>query len=169
MKFTLPTDVKRSTGKKPMLKNRYFALQGLAVVSTLMAAMSVTPASAQLRENALGVWAEEDGEAHVEIAPCGDKLCGRIVWLKEPSDANGRPHTDQNNPSPTLRTRPILGLLIMADLQPNGNNTFLQGQVYNSENGKIYDVYLTPGMRTMEVEGCLMKYLCLSQTWTRVR
>lgn len=44
--------------------------------------MSVTPALTQLWEKALGVWAEEDGEAHIEIAPCQDKLCGHIVWLK---------------------------------------------------------------------------------------
>ena len=118
---------------------------------------------------ALGVWAEGDGGAHIEIAPCGDKLCGRIVWLKQPVDENGRPLMDKNNPNPTLRTRPILGLLIMGGLQPNDGNTFLQGQVYNSENGKVYDVYLTPEGQTMEVEGCLMKYLCLSQTWTRIR
>ena len=89
------------------------ALLCLAIVSILLNGLSVTPASAQLREMALGVWAEGDGGAHIEIAPCGDKLCGRIVWLKQPVDENGRPLMDKNNPNPTLRTRPILGLLIM--------------------------------------------------------
>ena len=118
---------------------------------------------------ALGVWVEEDGEAHIEIAPCGDKLCGHIVWLKAPVDENGWPLMDKNNPNPELRTRPIFGLLIMAGLQQNGDKTYLEGQVYNSEDGKVYDVYLTPKGQIMEVEGCLMKYLCLTQTWTRIR
>ena len=141
----------------------------IALVSTLVAAVSAPPALAQLREKALGVWAEEDGGAYIEIAPCQDKLCGHIVWLKNPTDQNGQPQLDLNNPNPALRTRPILGLLIIAGLQPNDDNTYLEGQVYNSEDGKIYDVYLTPAGDTMEVEGCLMKFLCDSQTWKRVR
>ncbi|MGB5215571.1 MAG: DUF2147 domain-containing protein [Anderseniella sp.] len=131
--------------------------------------MCLTPALAQLREKAFGVWAEEGGEAHIEIAPCKDKLCGHIVWLRKPTGDNGQSQMDLNNPNPALRTRPILGLLIMAGLQPNDDNTYLEGQVYNSEDGKIYDIYLTPEGDTMEVEGCLMKFLCDSQTWTRVR
>ena len=145
------------------------ALTGLGLLSLLVAGASVTPASAQLRDGAIGVWQEEEGEAHIQIAPCGDRLCGHIVWLKQPFDDNGKPLVDENNPDPAMRTRPILGMLIMAGLKPNSKNTYLEGQVYNSENGKIYDIFLTPGGRTMEVEGCLLKYLCDSQTWTRVR
>lgn len=153
----------------PMTKTGRLMLICIALVSTLLAAVSAPPALAQLREKALGVWAEEDGEAHIEIAPCQDKLCGHIVWLKNPIDHNGQPQMDLNNPNPALRTRPILGLLIMAGLQPNDDNAYLEGQVYNSEDGKIYDVYLTPAGDNMKVEGCLMKILCASQTWTRVR
>lgn len=152
-----------------MTKTGRLMLICTALVPTLLAAVSAPPASAQLREQALGIWAEEDGEARIEIAPCQDKLCGHIVWLKNPVDNNGQPQMDLNNPNPALRTRPILGLLIMAGLQPNDDNTYLEGQVYNSEDGKIYDVYLTPAGDTMKVEGCLMKILCASQTWTRVR
>ena len=145
------------------------ALVGLGILSLLLAVANLSPASAQLRNAALGVWLEEEGQAQIQISPCGDKLCGHIVWLKMPVDDDGRPLVDKNNPDPALRSRPILGMLIMAGLQPNEDNTYLEGQVYNSENGKIYDIFLTPGVRTMEVEGCLLKYLCDSQTWTRVR
>ena len=64
---------------------------------------SVQPGSAQLAQGALGVWADEDGQSNIEIAPCGDDLCGRIVWLKEPFDASGKAQTDINNPDPSLR------------------------------------------------------------------
>ena len=169
MKTCLSADLAISNSTRSMTKIRRLTLLYVAIVSTLLAVMSAPPALAQLREKALGVWAEEDGEAHIEIAPCQDKLCGHIVWLKNPIDHNGQPQVDLNNPNPALRTRPILGLLIMAGLQPNDDNAYLEGQVYNSEDGKIYDIYLTPAGDTMEVEGCLMKILCASQTWTRVR
>lgn len=145
-----------------------YALLAIATAS-LMPGFGTAPAVAQLREAALGVWVEEDGEAWIEIAPCQEALCGRIVWLKEPVDENGQPLVDRNNPDPALRSRPILGLIIMAGLKPTPGKGYLEGQVYNSENGKIYDVYLTPKGQTMDVEGCLMKYLCLTQTWTRAK
>jgi uncharacterized protein (DUF2147 family) len=145
------------------------ALLAGAITAMLLSGAGIKPALAQLREAALGVWVEEDGEAWIEIAPCEDALCGRIVWLKEPLDENGQPHVDKNNPDPALRSRPILGLIIMAGLKPVPGKTYLEGQVYNSENGKVYDVYLTPEGKTMDVEGCLVKYLCLTQTWTRVK
>jgi len=169
MKTCLFADLAISNSTRSMTKRRRLTLLYVAIVSTLLAVVSVTPASAQLREKAFGVWAEENGEAHIEIAPCEDKLCGRIVWLKKPIDDTGRPQMDLNNPNPALRARPMLGLLIMAGLQPNDDNTYLEGQVYNSDDGKIYDIYLTPEGDTMEVEGCLMKFLCDSQTWARVR
>ena len=145
-----------------------YALLAIATAS-LMPSFDTAPAVAQLREAAHGVWVEEDGQAWIEIAPCEDSLCGRIVRLKEPLDENGQPLVDKNNPDPALRSRPILGLMIMAGLKPAPGKGYLEGQVYNSENGKIYDVYLTPKGQTMDVEGCLMKYLCLTQTWTRVK
>ncbi len=157
------------TWKLLMTKTGRLMLICTALVSILLVAISAPPALAQLREKALGVWVEEGGEAHIEIVPCQDKLCGHIVWLKNPVDQNGQPQVDLNNPNPALRTRPILGLLIMAGLQSNDDNTYLEGRVYNSDDGKIYDVYLTPAGDTMEVEGCLMKILCDSQTWKRVR
>jgi uncharacterized protein (DUF2147 family) len=145
------------------------ALLVIVTASMLLHGFGLAPAIAQPREGALGVWTEEDGEAWIEIAPCDDVLCGRIVWLKEPLDENGQPHVDKHNPDPSLRSRPILGLLIMAGLKPRPGKGYLEGQVYNSKNGKVYDVYLTPKGQTMDVEGCLMKYVCLTQTWTRVK
>lgn len=148
---------------------RWLAVTGLVLQLLFTLSMSASQALAQLSEQALGTWAEENSEAHIEIAPCGADLCGHIVWLKDPLAKDGQPVTDINNPNAALRSRPILGLLIMAGLRPNEDNTFLEGQVYNTDDGKVYDIYLTPKGQTMEVEGCLLKYLCSSQTWTRVR
>jgi uncharacterized protein (DUF2147 family) len=129
----------------------------------------IQPASADPAHLALGVWADEDGKSHIEIAPCGEYLCGHVVWLKEPEDASGQPKTDINNPDKSLRSRPILGLKIIGGLQPDWGNTRLKGQVYNAEDGRVYDFYLKPKAWTMSVEGCFLMILCGSQTWTRVR
>ena len=31
-----------------------------------------------------GLWIDHTGQGAVEIAPCGDRICGRVVWLKNP-------------------------------------------------------------------------------------
>ena len=126
-------------------------------------------ASAQTVDKALGVWADEDRKSNIEIAPCGNALCGHIVWLKEPLNENGQPKTDVNNPNAGERNRPIMGMRIIKDLQPHEGNKQLKGLVYNAEDGKVYDFYLTPKETTMEVEGCFALFLCGSQTWSRVR
>lgn len=169
MTLELPPNAENSVRTHWMPNAHRRALLAVAISSMLLPGLAITSAFAQLREAAFGVWADEDGEAWIEIALCQDKLCGRIVWLKEPLDENGQPHVDKNNPDPALQSRPILGLMIMTGLQPNPERTHLEGQVYNSRNGKVYDVYLTPKGQTMHVTGCLIKYICLTQTWTRVK
>ena len=86
------------------MKNaRCRALLAVVITFMLISGWGISAALAQLREAAQGVWVEEDGEAWIEIAPCEDALCGRIVWLKEPLDKAGQPHVDTNNPDPALR------------------------------------------------------------------
>ncbi len=144
-----------------MNKKIFIALAGL-----MAAAQAV---SAQPAKVAMGVWADEDGKSNIEIAECGGYLCGRIVWLKEPVDGNGLPKTDVNNPDAAERSKPILGMTIIKGLRPDEANELLKGQVYNAEDGKVYDLYLKPQLATMEVEGCFALFLCGSQTWTRVK
>jgi uncharacterized protein (DUF2147 family) len=125
--------------------------------------------AATVAERAQGVWADEEGKSNIEIAPCGDFLCGRIVWLREPFDEAGNPKTDVNNPDESQRNRPIIGLTIIKGLQLDEDGKLLKGMVYNAQNGKVYDIYLDPGGPKMAVEGCFAMFLCGSQTWTRVK
>jgi uncharacterized protein (DUF2147 family) len=40
----------------------------------------------------VGTWQTENGRSRVKIVPCGDALCGTIVWLKDPNDPEtGKP------------------------------------------------------------------------------
>ncbi len=142
----------------------------ITIILTLLACFaSSQPASAQLAQRALGVWADEDGKSNIEIAPCGKSLCGQVVWLKDPNDDSGRPKTDANNPEKSLRSRPLLGLTIIEGLKPNRDRTRLKGRVYNAGDGKVYVLYLEPQGQTMSVVGCVLVILCGSQTWTRVQ
>ena len=67
---------------------------------------------------ALGLWYDDTGDGAVEVRPCGDKLCGYIVWLKEPvSTKTGQPKVDAYNPEPSKRARSICGLQVLGNLE----------------------------------------------------
>jgi uncharacterized protein (DUF2147 family) len=80
----------------------------------------------------------------------------------------GQPLTDIKNPDPAKRSRPSLGLQIMTDLKAE-DETHYSGEIYNADDGKKYSITL--GIETpaeLEVRGCLLHFLCQTQTWARV-
>lgn len=117
-----------------------------------------------------GTWLTEDGRARIRVEKCGpnqDRLCGYVVWLKSPLTDEGRPRVDLKNPDPSKRGRPSLGHQILLGLTQNAEGQF-EGKVYNSEDGKTYDVTVwseAPG--SLKIRGCLVLVLCGTQTWTR--
>lgn len=86
-----------------------------------------------------GVWLM-DGRVAVQIFECELMMCGRIVWLRVPRDAQGLLNRDRNNPEPDLRQRKLCGLTILWGLLPNGPNLWRDGWFYNPDDGKSYRV-----------------------------
>jgi uncharacterized protein (DUF2147 family) len=116
-----------------------------------------------------GTWLTEDGRARVRVERCGvslEQICGYVVWMKEPADANGQPLKDQHNPDPAKRSRPLLGHQLIMGLRPAADGRF-DGQIYNAENGKSYEIALRRDARDLKVKGCMLSILCASQTWTQ--
>ena len=66
----------------------------------------------------IGVWATAGGESHVKIEDCGGKLCGTIIWLKEPLNKEGKDDVDSENPDPSLRTRKLAGMSLLKRFYP---------------------------------------------------
>jgi uncharacterized protein (DUF2147 family) len=84
----------------------------------------------------MGTWRTEEGKATVRIAACGPDLCGTIISLKDANDETGKPKTDKNNTDASLRSRPMIGVLIVLGMKPSGTANKWSGQVYNAEDGK---------------------------------
>lgn len=133
------------------------------------AIMAVTlMSSAALAASPEGTWLSYDGGTKVRLSNCGGKLCGRVVWLHEPTDrATGRPKTDKLNPNPAKRARPMLGLPVAHGLAPSGPNKW-SGLIYNADDGHTYQAsFQVESASTAELKGCVMAVLCRSHTWTR--
>ena len=117
-----------------------------------------------------GTWLTEDGRARIRVEKCGpaeDRLCGYVVWLKTLTTDAGQPLVDLKNPDASKRGRPTLGHQILLGLTRNAEGRY-EGKVYNSEEGKNYDVSVwseTPA--SLNIRGCLVVVLCGTQTWTR--
>jgi len=92
----------------------------------------------------LGSWKTDGGDSRLELFRCGEKICGKIVWLKKPSYIDskdgpvGKTKVDRKNPVSAQRNRPILGLQVMKGLTANGNNRWGSGTCYDPETGKSY-------------------------------
>lgn len=123
----------------------------------------------------VGVWEAPAGKArkaHVKIEPCAEKLCGRVVWLEQPNDKDGQPRVDRRNTNESLRGRPILGMPLLTDFVPDPErpDRWVDGRIYNPEDGEMYRSTLTLGPDgTLNVRGYVgVPVLGKSQTWRRV-
>jgi uncharacterized protein (DUF2147 family) len=151
---------------------RHMTLVSRIIMRSLVAACQVAlagPGAAATPTDPSGTWLTEDGRARVRIERCGAKLeqiCGYVVWMKEPADTNGQPLRDQNNPDLAKRSRFLLGHQLILGLRPNPEGHF-DGQIYNAENGKSYEISVWRGATDLKVKGCMLSVFCASQTWTQ--
>jgi len=92
----------------------------------------------------LGIWKTEKGESKVEIFMCGEKFCGKIIWLQNPNYIDSRygevgtPVIDRKNPDPALKGRLVLGLRILDGFTAEEDNNWVGGTCYDPKNGKTY-------------------------------
>lgn len=122
----------------------------------------------------VGTWITPEKDAHIEIYDCGSStFCGKIVWLKEPNNADGTPRTDVNNEDAAKQKTPLMGMDIMKGFKYDADEKeWNGGTVYDSRGGKTYSGYLK-----MQADGKLfmkgyiygMRWLGRSNLWTRVK
>src|SRR5215469_7786543 len=85
----------------------------------------------------IGVWATENGFSHVKITDCDGKLCGSIIWLKEPLNKEGKDKIDSKNPDPRLQSRKMVGLQLLKGFVSDGDSAVWSGgTIYNPDDGK---------------------------------
>jgi len=96
----------------------------------------------QNKDAILGKWLNSSGEAQVEIYKKGSQYAGKIVWLKNPNDDNGKPKRDSKNPKVNQQYKPLLGLeLLNGFVYEDGKWT--DGKIYDPKSGKTYSCNIT--------------------------
>ena len=84
-----------------------------------------------------GYWLMDDKETVIEFKPCGEKLCGYLIFIGENSNVK-----DEKNPVLEKRTRPLCNLEFIVGLTLDGER-YSGGTLYDPESGETYDVYLS--------------------------
>ena len=76
---------------------------------------------------------------------------------------------DKSNPDVAKQSRPTLGMPILIDMKKKPGVDAWEGQVYNAKDGQLYSSTIKPvGTDQLEIQGCVLGFLCGGETWTRV-
>jgi uncharacterized protein (DUF2147 family) len=117
----------------------------------------------------LGEWVTAGGESRVEIYRC-DSLtyCGKIVWLRDPLK-DGKPVVDNKNPEDSLKSRPVLGLLILRGFTYAGDRVWSGGKIYDPKSGNDYSAKMSlVDERNLDLRGYVVIPLFgRTEKWTR--
>lgn len=129
------------------------------------------PFAASFAQDVTGKWKLEDGTAIVEVYRSGDVFNGKIVWLADPTEDDGSPAVDSNNPDKALRSRKLIGLNMLSGLKETGKNEYSGGSIYDPGNGKTYNCSMKVEGDVLKVRGSLDKKGLLGRTmdWFRVK
>jgi uncharacterized protein (DUF2147 family) len=119
----------------------------------IAAAVSAQPPAAAPVE---GYWKNPIGSAIIQIAPCEEALCGKVVW----ASARGQREVAQHAPN-------VVGTTVLTRLgYARGHWT---GSLYiPDDNIRVSAKLQLLGERRLKLTGCgLMGLICRTQIWTR--
>jgi uncharacterized protein (DUF2147 family) len=133
---------------------RTVAYSGLFLTVSVGSALAADPT---------GDWRVADGVADIRVAECDGSMWGVVVWEKIPGGH------DTHNPDVSKQSRLTLGMPILLDMKKKPGTDQWEGEVYNAKDGQTYSSTIHPvGNDQLEIQGCVLGFLCGGETWTRV-
>ena len=130
----------------------------LALIAATATATAATPVT--------GKWITAERDSIIEIGNCGTTVCGKVLRVMKMMP-DGKPPIDANNPNPTLRSRPVQGIMILTGFTDGGSNW--NGRIYDPKSGKNYKSKLARNPDgSLTVQGCVA-FLCQSFKWTAAK
>ena len=121
-------------------------------------------------DDIVGLWETGSGKARVNIIKSGNYYYGRIVWLKEPLNEEGKPKVDKNNPDESMRNVPLKGYRMLKDFIYNEKNEWKEGTIYDPESGSLYSCVINmKDENTLDIRGYIgVKALGRTDVWKRL-
>jgi uncharacterized protein (DUF2147 family) len=143
----------------------------LLFILSFLFSIGYAQSGANESEKILGIWQTGTGKGRIQITKYGDKYGGKIVWLKEPTDANGKMKLDSKNPDELKKKNTIIGLTNLLGFTYEGHGKYENGIIYDPENGKTYKCIMTlDGETTLKVRGYIgFSLIGRTDVWTRIK
>ncbi len=125
----------------------------------VLASLMAIAAGAAWADPVEGVWKtkpDDNGNfGHVQIAPCGDKLCGVLI---QSFDSSGAEMASEN-----------IGKQIVWDMVASGDGSYGEGKVWAPDRDKTYNSKMSLSGDTLSVSGCVLGgMVCRASDWSRV-
>lgn len=103
-----------------------------------------------------GLWKNPIGSAIIAVAPCGNALCGKVVW----TSARGRREVART-------TSHVVGTTVLTEVKPKGNGWTGKLFIPDDNIHVSAKLQLLDG-RNLRLTGCaIVGLICRSQIWTR--
>lgn len=130
---------------------------------------SLTSLFAQNPDGVKATWLNEAKDAKVEIYKVGDKYEGKITWLKDMYEADGKtPRKDVNNKDEKLKNRTIVNLNILTGFTYS-DGEWTGGELYDPKTGKTFKSKMKINNGKLEIRGYVGSPMFgKTTTWTRV-
>jgi uncharacterized protein (DUF2147 family) len=136
--------------------------------TTMIAAAALgllaTPA---LAADVTGLWQTPTNGGQVEIARCGNSLCGKLLSSNHIRENPAL--KDVKNKDESQRVRTLKNLQMLYDFT-GGPSKWTGGKVYNPDDGGTYSGTIELiGENQLKLKGCIVAPFCKTQVWTRLR
>lgn len=111
----------------------------------------------------LGEWTSPKKDSRILIYQQGDRFFGKIVW------GTGGPDRDVKNPDAPLRSRPLVGAVILSGFSYQGDLTWVDGSIYDPREGKTYSCKMTlKSKRELSIRGYVgLSLFGRTEVWTK--
>jgi uncharacterized protein (DUF2147 family) len=129
------------------------ATLALVAIGTVAAA-----AQAPAESPMYGVWLNHAGNVKVETRPCGQFMCGTVVWASAQAQKEARDKGTDN----------LVGMQLMRQYRPTTKGEW-EGSVFVPDLGRtFYSRLYRLSDDKIRISGCILGGLiCKYQTWTR--
>ena len=141
-------------------------MRAVLVLATLSCVQSIASEDLSRIE---GVWLNVDGDGWFELVIVSGELTGSIAGSPQDPDNRNPPRLDDQNPDPALRSRPLLGLTILAGFRHEADGRWVGGQIYDPNSGKTYRGTISIlDDNTLDLRGYVgIPLLGRTETWRR--
>lgn len=126
--------------------------------------------SVNAQNSPIGVWLVGEKDAKIEIYQNGEVLEGKLVWVKTPLNADNTPKLDLKNPDEKLRSRAMVGMVMLKDFKKEDSSAkWSGGTVYDGTSGRTYKGWIKQvDANSLELRGYIgISLFGRSDIWTR--